>query len=732
MEKKPKHLYEFGPFRLDEDERLLLRAGETIPLTPKAFELLLTLVEQPGKLLGKETLLQAVWPDSFVEEKNLADNISRLRKALGEGENGQKFIETVPKSGYRFVAVVRELGGESAEITKAAARNAEGEARQEPLTSQVKGHRKGALLGLAVLVLALSGLAFGLYKFITQPPGKSSGPEPPGQRIVPVTSFSGNETQPAFSPDGNQIAFVWDGEQGNNQDIYVKLVDAGSPLRLTTDPAPDLNPVWSPDGRFIAFIREGESRGVYLIPALGGPERRLASGFPASLPNQIPFGNRLSWSPDGKFIAVAHKNSSEEPFSIFALAVETGERQKLTSPPAGYVGDQRAAFSPDGKLLAFVRYSGDYVTDLYVAPVDGGEPQRLTFVQNIILGLAWTADGREIVFSYIGPLGVSANLWKVPAAGGTLERMEAVGRGVRNPAISRQGNRLAFAQTSFDNNIWRLPLRHFTAGKAAPVRLISSTYSDEGPQYSPDGKRIVFSSERSGLSQIWLCDNEGANPIQLTNLSHTDSGTPRWSPDGRQIAFDSLAEGNRDIYIVSADGGQPHRFTRESSEDVCPSWSRDGRWIYFGSKRNGSLQIWKAPTEGGQAVQVTKQGGFEGFESPDGRFFYYAKGRGIPGIWRIPVEGGAETPVLDIHQAGLFRSWAVVEHGIYFVTAETQGRSLIEFFSFATGQVTPVAAPEKPIFRIFWGLAVSPDGQWLLFTQMDQQSSDIMLMENFR
>jgi len=734
MSHQSERLYEFGPFRLDAGERLLLRDGENVPLMPKAFDLLLALVDHHGHLLEKDQLMKLVWPDTFVEESNLSYNISLIRKALGDGENGQKYIETVPKRGYRFVAGVRELGAEQAEINEAAARHTEGETRPETLISKVKRHRKGALLALTALVIAIGGIAFGLYKFITRSENKSSGPEP---TIIPVTSFHGNETQPAFSPDGNQIAFVWDGEQGDNEDIFVKLVDVGAPLRLTTDPAPDLNPVWSPDGRFIAFIREGESNRVYLIPALGGAERRLASGFPASISFQFPVGNRLSWSPDGKFIAVAHKNSSEEPFSIFALAVETGELQKLTSPPAGYAGDQRAAFSPDGQQLAFIRDFGSGAgggTELYVAPATGGEPRRLTYVQTTIWGLAWTADGREIVFSYFGPSGNPANwgLWKVPAAGGTPELMEAVGRGVLNPAIPRQGNRLAFAQARFNNSIWRLPLRHFAAGKAVPVRLISSTASDVGPQYSPDGKRIAFSSRRSGRAQIWLCDSEGANTFPLTNLSHTSSGTPRWSPDGRQIAFDSLAEGNRDIYVVSADGGQPHRFTKESSDDVCPSWSRDGRWIYFGSDRSGSLQIWKQPTEVGQPVQVTKQGGFEGFESPDGRFFYYAKGRGIPGIWRIPVEGGAETPVVDIHQAGLFRSWAVVEQGVYFVTAETKGRSLIEFFSFATGQVTPVAAPEKPIFRNIWGMAVSPDGQWLLFTQIDQQSSDIMLIENFR
>src|SRR5262245_1840963 len=734
MSHQSKYLYEFGPFRLDVNERLLLRDGESVSLTPKAFDLLLALVERHGRLMEKEELFQTVWPDTIVEESNLTYNISHIRKALGDRENGQKFIETVPKRGYRFVAAVRALGGEQEENDEAAARHTERETLPETLISKVKRHRKGALLALTALVIAIGGMAFGLYRFITRSQSKSSGPEP---TIIPVTSFHGNETQPAFSPDGNQIAFVWDGEQGDNQDIYVKLVDVGAPHRLTTDPAPDLNPVWSPDGRFIEFIREGESSGVYLIPALGGAERRLASGFPAPLPFQFPVGNRLSWSPDGKFIAVAHKNSTEEPFSIFALAVETGELQKLTSPPAGYAGDRRAAFSPDGKLLAFIRDfggGGGGGTELYVAPATGGEPRRLAYLQTTIWGLAWTADSREIAFSYFGPSGVAGNwtLWKVPAAGGTPELVEAVGRGVLNPSISRLGSRLAFAQASYINGIWRLPLRHFTAGKAAPVRLISSTVSDANPQYSPDGKRIVFSSYRSGSAQIWLCDSEGANPLQLTTLSHTSSGTPRWSPDGRQIAFDSLAEGNKDIYVVSIDGGQPRRFTKESSDDFCPSWSRDGRWIYFGSNRSGSLQIWKAPAEGGQPVQVTKQGGYEGFESPDGRFFYYAKGRVIPGIWRIPMEGGAETLVVDIHQAGLFRSWAVVEQGIYFVTAETQGRSLIEFFSFATGQVTPVAAPEKPIMRNIWGMAVSPDGQWLLFTQIDQQSSDIMLMENFR
>src|SRR5262245_45400986 len=177
MSHQSQHLYEFGPFRLDAGERLLLLDGKSVPLTPKAFDLLLALVEDHGHLLEKDELLKKVWADTFVEEANLSYNISHIRKALGDGENGQKFIETVPKRGYRFVAGVRELGAEQAEIVEAVARSSEAEGRSEPLTSKFKGHKKGVLLALAAMVIAIGGMTFGLYKFITQYQSKSSGPE---------------------------------------------------------------------------------------------------------------------------------------------------------------------------------------------------------------------------------------------------------------------------------------------------------------------------------------------------------------------------------------------------------------------------------------------------------------------------------------------------------------------------------------------------------------------------
>ncbi|MGH9836352.1 MAG: winged helix-turn-helix domain-containing protein, partial [Blastocatellia bacterium] len=423
MSHQSRYLYEFGPFRLDAGERLLLRDGESVPLTPKAFDLLLALIEHHGHLLEKDELMKLVWPDTFVEEANLSYNISLIRKALGDGENGQKYIETVPKRGYRFVSGVRELGAEQAESVEAVARNDEEEAQPEPPTGKVKRHRKGALLALAALVIAIGGIGFGLYKFINRPQTKSSGAEP---KVIPFTSFPGSEGQPVFSPDGNQIAFVWQNEKNGNADIYVKLIDSETPLQLTTDPAADTYPAWSPDGRHIAFLRQyAERSDVYLVPAIGGAERKLAevaNNFSTWGIGLQGWGlvQNLSWSPTGESLAVAQKSSPSDPYSILLISRETGEKRRLTSPPAEALGDGGPVFSPDGKTLAFVRLSAMLIADIYLLPLNGGEPKRLTFSNTHVNGLTWAPDGRDIFFS-LHDAEYKSRLWKISAEGGAPE-----------------------------------------------------------------------------------------------------------------------------------------------------------------------------------------------------------------------------------------------------------------------------------------------------------------------
>jgi Tol biopolymer transport system component len=196
--------------------------------------------------------------------------------------------------------------------------------------------------------------------------------------------------------------------------------------------------------------------------------------------------------------------------------------------------------------------------------------------------------------------------------------------------------------------------------------LISSSKTDSAPRYAPEGNKVVFRSDRSGSFEIWACEADGSNPVPLTNLGGPQAGSACWSPDGKQIAFDARPEGNPDIFVISAGGGRPRRISEDPAEDIAPSWSRDGRWIYFESNRSGSLQIWKMPADGGEARQVTKDGGSVAYESTDGKFLYYTKGRNVVGIWRVPVEGGEETLVLNTHKAGYWRAWTVVRRASIF------------------------------------------------------------------
>ncbi|HZN12277.1 MAG TPA: hypothetical protein VFC61_11385, partial [Blastocatellia bacterium] len=219
---------------------------------------------------------------------------------------------------------------------------------------------------------------------------------------------------------------------------------------------------------------------------------------------------------------------------------------------------------------------------------------------------------------------------------------------------------------------------------------------------------------------------------QLTFFDGPTTGTPRWSPDGQQIVFDARPAGNADIYVINAEGGKPRPLTLEPSHEVMPSWSRDGRWIYFCSNRSGAFQSWKMPAGGGPAIQVTKQGGFEAVESPDGQLLYYTKGRGPGGIWQGPVAGGEESQVPELLSAGYWRYWAVLDRGIYFLAPVASARPAIKFFSFATRRVMPLGVLERDPLQGPPGLTASPDGRWVLYAQADQSISDIMLVENFR
>jgi Tol biopolymer transport system component len=346
-------------------------------------------------------------------------------------------------------------------------------------------------------------------------------------------------------------------------------------------------------------------------------------------------------------------------------------------------------------------------------------------------GHAWTPDGSSIVFSGPGTwVTHSGSLWKVPATGGVPEPLGVGGDNASQPSISRRGDRLAFVQTDIDTDTWEIGISGSTSRGRSPKKVISSSRRDDGPQLSPDGSKIAFESARSASGEIWICDRDGANALQLTVFGGY-SGTPRWSPDGRSIAFDSDKEGQFDIYALGVAGGLPRRLTTEASLDAVPSWSVDGRWVYFGSNRAGGFQVWKVPADGGPAVQVTRNGGFAAFESADGSRLYYAK-FDAPGIWTVPPNGGEEQPVHDLPPTGYWGYWDIGRRGLYFVNPEAKPRPTIELFDLATRRVTRIAELEHQPIQWTSGFSVSRDERSILYSQLEPSGSDIMLVEGFR
>jgi dipeptidyl aminopeptidase/acylaminoacyl peptidase len=242
------------------------------------------------------------------------------------------------------------------------------------------------------------------------------------------------------------------------------------------------------------------------------------------------------------------------------------------------------------------------------------------------------------------------------------------------PSVSRKSNRLVYAQSVRDTDIFRLPGPGYP-GK--PMDLISSTRADGAPAYSPDGQRIAFISEHTGSKQVWVSDGDGQRVHQLTSLPTGAPGCPRWSPDGGRIAFDSTEQGRGDIYVIGVDSGSVRRITSGPSTNVRPAWSLDGRWIYFGSNRSGEWEVWKTARDGTSPMQVTHDGGREAFENRQGTLFYYTKAPNAEGIWRVPLSGGPAELVSEVGRQG---RWALGERAVYYVT-KRGGLELLEFSS---------------------------------------------------
>ena len=702
-----------------------LTRGETVRrVEPKVMEVLACMAAVPGETVTKDEFMAEVWTGTVVTDDVLARCISELRKALGDKARSPSYVETIRKRGYRLIAAV-DTDVEASPV-EGAGLPAAPPAVAPPAGPPGLALRRPELptrTRPSVVLWALAGIALvGLGAFVAYQRG-AAGVLP--LATTPLTSYPGDERDPALSPDGSRVAFAWNGEDGGGGgqfDVYVQDAQGGAaPMRLTNHPADERSPAWSRDGSRVAFARcgVGGECGVYVVDAGGGAARVLAD-----LEGLVV--EDLVWSPDGETLAFSARRGRQGAFSLHLLPLDGSRPQRLTSPTSTYPGDLAPAFSPDGRTLAFVRTALDGRQDVAVVPAAGGAVRRIAREQKGVTGLDWTSDG-EVV--YAANRDGAAGLWRVAPGGGAPRwiALGAEGGEIAGPSVARRGPGIAFAQQRVQSQIVDV-----TPGDDRGRVLLRSTRDDFQPAVSPDGGRVAFVSTRSGSHEVWVASPDGSGARRLTDFGGARVSAPRWSPDGRRLVVSARAQGNADVFVVRPDG-EARQITMAVADDVAPSWSRNGQWLYFASDRGDTWQIYRVPAGGGDPEPVTVGGGVAAAEGPDGGLLVIRPDK--RGLWALPAgEGGlpqdaaARRLPANLSPAD-WANWAVSGRWVYVLERRYDRTATVVRIDPATGQRETVATaqgvPEDS------GLGVFPGGARFLLARQERADSDIGLVADF-
>ena len=723
--------WRFGVFEVDTRREELRRSGAPAKLRDQSFRILVYLLEHSGEIVTREELRQVLWPsDTFVDfDHSLNTAMMKLRDALGDVADAPVYIETIPKRGYRFIAPVSKSIEPITQTLQALPAVSPSPVNDAAPARPSFFHHRAAL---PLLLLLLIAMAVGGYELIFRSSARRTHSDRKLLRTIPITSAAGDAISPIFSPDGREIAYIWDGTDRKGYDLYVQLVGADLPLRLTYDHLGLVGPpAWSPDGGQIAFERcDGKHDGVYAVPALGGDERQLTT---AACYYTLP--NPVAWMANGNDILLVDHCTPDGRFGIVDLSLANGQKRCLTNTR----GDKDDigwgfALSPDGSTVAFGKTTVALCCDVYTVAVNGGQIQQLTSEGHTgcntlsefgCSGLMWTPDGRSVV--YVNTRNSLPALFRVPLNGGTSEpetTYPAVG------SFTRTGTHFIYSQHSSSDPpaIWRANFSSPGGPLRDKSKIIGSQFPEMDAQPSPDGRRIVWMSMRTGSEEMFVSDSDGHHQTQITRLGRY-SGTPRWSPDGKWIAFDSyIPTKNIQIFIVDPEGRNLRALISEPFDCAVPSWSRDGKSVYFSGNRGGTLQVWKHSLDTAANVELTKQGGFDPVESIDGKTVFYTRFY-EPGIWKIPVGGGPEILVIPGRpQIGFWGHFAVSATGLYFLDTDAQPRPTIEFSHFSDGKISPVLTLDERPARLQPSLSTTAEGKTIYFTQYDRQSV-IKMME---
>ncbi|MEO7673489.1 MAG: winged helix-turn-helix domain-containing protein [Pyrinomonadaceae bacterium] len=573
----------FGEFLLDHKEKLLLRNGERLPINPKTFQLLVALLENHGHLVEKGQLIKTLWPDSFVEEANLSFTVSLLRKALGDDAQKPRFIETVPRRGYRFVADVHESpngnGGSAPSATSI-----------DRKTGDSPQVRKLILAAAALLILG--GIASGLW-YANGPNRGDAAPILLAEFSSEQLSVDGKVRSAAISPDGKSIVYTYVTE--GKESVWLRDLESSTNVQIIP---PSENAYFelaiSPDGRTLYF-----GRGQLPSPAEQQPDIYRVSifgGVPTKVISQAE--GSIGLSPDGSKISFHRCPRTEEEYCSLWIADSDGKNEKrlLSRRNPIRIGDH--AISPDGKTIAFaVGHSRNWGNEFGLGEVDIETGTEREITQEKFFdtrSMAWLPDQSGLLLTSKRFPDNNFRIWKVAAATGQTTALTNDGENYVTLSLSRDASSLVCTR------------------------------------HRPDYQLKIYNPEVYAVRPRIL----------------TEASTIAFASDGK-IIFSSAMTGNHEISILNVDGSEQRQLTNDPAVDLNGIASPDKNFIFFDSNRTGEAQIWRMKADGTDQRQLTKgYGGTPRLVSPDGKWLYYVSGRDRK-LMRISTDGGEEELVWD-------------------------------------------------------------------------------------
>ena len=674
------NLYEFGDFRLDTKEKILWRGDQPVELTPKGFELLSVFVENHGRLLGKDELMDKIWADSFVEESNLTFNVRQLRKILGDDAQSPKYIKTVRSHGYRFIADVKQISKEEKPKAEPVGLFLEDESKDETVAlsdfqpaeispagqpfAPPKTKKFLAPVFVASVILLVGAAVIGSW----YARNKNSSPSAPvlsAPFASEKLSTNGKVIHAVVSPDGRNVVYT-NGTNNDKESVWLRQLNDGSNIEIIP-PSDDIYAglEFSPDGGTLYFARLPRllnvTRDVYRVSIFGGIPQKIIGDVQGS----------ISVSPDGKqisFVRCPHRDDEYCSLWIADSADGANERKLVSRPRPFRIADNR--ISPDGKTVAFaVGQSATASNEFGLSEVDlaGGAERELTKEKFFdIEKLAWLPDRSG---------------WLITA--------------------SRVPNKNFL--------IWQVSAR---SGEAEPLTKNSETY--EVLSLDKEATKLVSTQVEQNFRLRLL-------PLENPSVGRTlaDATSVSFAPDGK-IYFGSMMSGNDEIWSINPDGGSQRQLTNNAADESVPIASPDGNSIFFVSNRTGAAQVWRMNADGSLQTQITqKEGGKPIFVSPDGEWVYYHPSLSLK-LWRASTKGGDEQLVLDRAKF----CFAISPDGSQVAFSEKQGdERILIVASLADGQTVKIfhlANPKSLLSNIVW----LPDGKSLGYVSTNHDYED--------